>query len=737
MPDKNDNLSPEERVSDFLRKFVNNKKEKETKKTLNTFTRSKQNTRGRSTNPFARHDINEYVQLELPEEVKSKITHLQQIASSIEDKVIKPKRLPSLKGKNFKIDYKKELNRGQFLATITVNGPILVIAGAGSGKTRTITYRVAYLLENQVPPEEILLLTFTRKAANEMVKRTSELLPEGNVDQVMRGTFHAFANYTLRRYANMVNIPINFTIVDTGDSEDIIDLIRSELKFNKAKKAFPRKNRIQGIISKSRNCSISIQEVVEREFTGLLDYVKDLELIARVYKEYKRANNVFDYDDLMEVLYESLRDFPVFREKMQERYRYIMVDEFQDTNIVQKGIVDFLAGKHHNIMVVGDDAQSIYAFRGANFENILTFPAVYPDCKIIKLEQNYRSNQDILNFTNNIANNALLGYKKTLFSENSNEFKPIAAKYYDIQEEADFIGDKILALREQGIDFEKIAVLYRSSFHSNSIQTALIARKIPYIVVGGIKFIERRHIKDMISYLRIILNPLDAVAWNRVLKLIPGVGKVTASKIIESIQANDGKLNVESFGKKKFGKGLADLQKALETASREDKPLIYRVEVLRDYYNPILKELETDYRKRAQDLDVLQQMSERYEVLDRFLSDFALDPPSDQFQDMTTPLIDETEENPMTLSTIHSAKGLEWHTVFVPHLLDGLFPSSRGLKKIEELEEERRLFYVACSRAKEQLYLSMPSYFSSWDDFYTKPSRFLIEVDPEKYRGSK
>lgn len=735
MPDKNDNLSPEERVSDFLRKFVNNKKKKEAQKPLNTFTRNKRTRH--SSNPFAHHHLNEYNQLEIPEKVRSKITHLQQIANSIEDKIVKPKRLPSLKNKGFKIDYRNELNRGQFLATITINGSVLVIAGAGSGKTRTITYRVAYLLENQVPPEEILLLTFTRKAANEMVKRTTELLPDSNVDQVMRGTFHAFANYTLRRYANMINLPINFTIVDTGDSEDIIDLIRSELKFNKTKKAFPRKSRIQGIISKSRNCSISIHEVIEREFTGLLDYKKDIELIAKVYKEYKRANNIFDYDDLMEVLYESLRDFPVFRQKMQERYRYIMVDEFQDTNIIQKGIVDLLAAKHRNIMVVGDDAQSIYAFRGANFENILTFPAVYPSCKVIKLEQNYRSNQDILNFTNNIANNALLGYKKTLFSENSNQFKPIAAKYYNIEEEADFIADKILALREQGIDFEKIAILYRSSFHSNSIQTALIARKIPYIVVGGIKFIERRHIKDMISYLRIILNPLDAVAWNRVLKLIPGVGKVTASKIIESIQENDGKLNVEHFGKKKFGRGLTELQAALEAASREDKPLVYRVEVLREYYLPILKEVETDYRKRSQDLDVLQQMSERYEELERFLSDFALDPPSDQFQDQTTPLIDETEENPMTLSTIHSSKGLEWHTIFIPHLLDGLFPSSRGLKKIEDLEEERRLFYVACSRAKEQLYLTMPSYFSSWDDFYTKPSRFLIEVDAEKYRGSK
>ncbi len=716
----------EDFVSDFLRSLLEDSKKEEEEEKINYWSEN---------NQFKRLSLSDYSRLYIPEAVENKITRLQKIANSIEAKVIQP--TPGLQPVNqgkFKVDYWNSLNPGQYMAATTIKGPVLVIAGAGSGKTRTITYRVSYLIEKQVPPEEILLLTFTRKAAEEMMRRTTAILNNANATQVVRGTFHAFANHVLRRYASMIDLPTNFTIVDTSDSEDIIDLIRTETKVAKKNRAFPRKSRLQSIISKSRNCSIPIQDIIEREYTGLMEYLEEIKKIAAYYKKYKKVNQVLDYDDLMEVLRDCLRDYPHFRKRLQKRFQYIMVDEFQDTNIIQKEIVDYLAAGHRNVMVVGDDSQSIYAFRGANFENILTFPATYPDCRVIKLEQNYRSNQDILNFTNKIANNAKLGYRKQLFSTNTNLFKPLVYKFHDQEDEADFIGDKILALRENGIPLDEIAVLYRSSFHGNLIQTALSRRKIPYVVVGGIKFIERRHIKDIIAFLRIILNPMDAVAWNRILKLIPGIGKVTAGKIVGEIQANKGIMDFSKLEKRKYGANLLDLQKMFEDAVRPDITITSKIDIIRTYYEPLLKSLEDDYTKRVADIDILHRLSERYEILDRFLSDFALDPPSNQFQDSTTPLIDEQEEAPVTLSTIHSAKGLEWYTVFVPHLLDGLFPSARALKNIEDLEEERRLFYVACSRAKEQLYMTMPSWFSTWDEYFTQPSRFIIETGKDVFR---
>lgn len=684
---------------------------------------------------FERLTLEDYSEPYVPDNVADRINRLQRIANSIEKKVITNAdnhQIPN--EKDLAVDYRNSLNPSQFLAATTLKGAILVIAGAGSGKTRTITYRLSYMIESGIPPESILLLTFTRKAAHEMVKRSSLLLQNKLVDRVMRGTYHAFSNHILRKYAKLIGISANFTIVDTIDSQDIIDLIRNELNFAKKSRAFPRKSRVQNIISKSRNCNVSIKTILEREYTALLEFEQELVSIANVYQKYKRGNQILDYDDLMEVLRDALRDNLQFRRKVQRDYQYLMVDEFQDTNVVQKEIVDLIAKKSRNVMVVGDDAQSIYAFRGANFENILTFPAVYPKCKVIKLEQNYRSNQDILNFTNNIVQNAKIGYHKSLFSDNTNQWKPIISKFYDQEEEADFVADKIMELREKDIPLNHIAVLYRNTFHGNFIQAALLQRSIPYVVVGGIKFVERRHVKDIIAYLRLVLNPLDAVSWNRVLKLIPGVGKVTASKIVDEIAKNRGKFDFSNFEKRKYGSALGKLQEALTKASNPNIPIASKVEIMRKYYTPLLKDKEDDYETRLKDVEVLYTLACRYENLEKFLSDFALDPPSSKFQDQVRPLIDESEDKPVTLSTIHSAKGLEWYTVFVPHLIDGVFPSSRSLTNIDDMEEERRLFYVACSRAKEQLYLTLPSYVFSWDQTYTMPSRFLIEVEKEWYR---
>lgn len=667
---------------------------------------------------------------------KAKIKKLEIISKSIESKILKEKD-HDIDESKLKIKYSKVLNKSQYLAATTLQDPILVIAGAGSGKTRTIIYRLAFMIENDVNPQSILLLTFTRKAANEMIRRANTLINDVRADNIMSGTFHSFANYILRKYYKILDILPNFTIIDTSDSEDIIDLIRQELKFDKKAKAFPKKSRIQTIISKSKNCNISISEIIEKEYKGLIDFTPEIKIIAQAYVEYKKANNILDYDDLMEFLRDSLRDNQSFRDKVQERFKYIMVDEFQDTNIVQKEIVDLIAAKYKNIMVVGDDSQSIYAFRGADVENILLFPDTYSECKVIKLEQNYRSTQNILNFTNDIVNNAKIGYKKHLFSNSKNEIKPVIKKFYSQEDEAAFIVSEILKLREQNLPLDEIAVLYRSSYHSNFIQTELLKRNIPYVVYGGLKFTERKHVKDIISYLRVIFNPFDAVAWNRILKLVSGIGGATASKIIYSIQQNQGLPDMKEFKGKKFSEGLEHLKNTLNAVSSEEIGINKKIEILKDYYEPILKMTEDDYQVRLLDIDVLYNMAVKYEKLERFLSDFALEPPSKSFQDQSNPLIDETEDKPLVLSTIHSAKGLEWNTVFVPHLLDGLLPSTNSLASIEFLEEERRLFYVACTRAKERLYLTLPAQFTLWDAFLIHPSRFIVEVDKKTYEVLK
>lgn len=682
-------------------------------------------------NDFFDVPLNMYKAPKMSDKDKQKIKKLEKISKSIESRILTEKEYSD--NSNLKINYAKLLNKSQYLAATTTEGAILVIAGAGSGKTRTIIYRLAYMLENNINPENILLLTFTRKASNEMIRRANSLINDVRADQIMSGTFHSFANYVLRKYYKILEIQPNFTIIDTSDSEDIIDLIRQELKFDKKAKAFPKKSRIQTIISKSKNCGIDISEIIDKEYKGLADFTEEIKIISIAYGEYKKSNNILDYDDLMEFLRDSLRENQTFRDRIQENYKYVMVDEFQDTNIVQKEIVDLIAAKYNNIMIVGDDSQSIYAFRGADVENILLFPDTYPDCKIIKLEQNYRSSQNILDFTNNLVNNAKIGYKKHLFSDTENVIKPIIKKFYSQEDEAAFIVNKILELREENLPLDEIAVLYRSSYHANFIQTELLKRNIPYVVYGGLKFTERKHVKDIISYLRVIFNPYDAVAWNRILKLVSGIGGSTAGKIIDNIQKNNGLPDLKIFKGKKFSEGLEELSKALNSINSEDISIARKVDILKQYYEPILKMQDDDYKVRLLDVDVLYNMATKYEKLEKFLSDFALEPPSKSFQNQTNPLIDESEDKPVVLSTIHSAKGLEWNTVFIPHLLDGLLPSTNSLVSIEYFEEERRLFYVACTRAKERLYLTMPSSFTLWDAFLTHPSRFIIEVDKNKY----
>ena len=679
----------------------------------------------------------EYPDLELSPDLEKKMTELQTIANSIEKKNVDPDAFFNEDISKFKVNYSFELNPSQLAAVFTTEKPVLVIAGAGSGKTRVIVYRVSYLIEKGVDAQSILLLTFTRKASREMLERVELLLQDKRVGNVTGGTFHSFAAFVLRKYSNMLNLPPNFTIIDQSDSEDIIDLIRTELKFNTKDKKFPRKSRIHDIISYSRNKNTTISSIVQEQYSGLKDFIPDIELIFTGYSKYKKLSKILDFDDLMEVLRDSLRDNIRFRENLQKSYQYVMVDEFQDTNIVQKEIVDFISEKHRRVMVVGDDSQSIYAFRGANYENILRFPETYPECVVVKIEENYRSNQKILDFTNSIIDNAKIGYKKKLFTKNARQFIPIIKRVYDQQEEAGFIVDRIMELAEQNIPLNEIAVLNRADWHNRYIQVEMSKRRIPYVVVGGFRFNERMHIKDIISYLRITYNPADAVAWHRVIKYIGGIGQITAGSIINDFRNSEDPYSFKTFKQRKFYSELLMLGKVLAKASRPEYTLTQKIEIIIDYYAPVLKERVDDYLIRMQDVAVLKDLSKKYKDLDKFLSDFALDPPSKRVADQTKPLIDEGEEDgKVTISTVHSAKGLEWYAVFIPHVLEGMFPSNRATN-IEEMEEERRLFYVACSRAKEELYITFPRNIYSYDAVFHLPSRFLVEIDNDKYIFNK
>jgi DNA helicase-2/ATP-dependent DNA helicase PcrA len=531
----------------------------------------------------------------------------------------------------------------------------------------------------------------------------------------------------------MLQLPPNFTIIDNGDSEDIIDLIRSELKFNTKDKRFPKKGRIFDIISYSRNKKSAVADIIRNQYSGLENYIPAIELIYSGYTQYKKISQILDFDDLMDVLNDSLRGNTRFREALQNAYQYVMVDEFQDTNVVQNEIVNQIAGKHRRIMVVGDDSQSIYAFRGAEYENILRFPEVYPDCLVVKIEENYRSNQYILDFTNSIIENAVVGYRKKLFTKNLNKHLPVIKRTYNQEDEAVFIVDRIAELNEQGVALDQLAILNRADWHNRYIQAELNKRGIPYVVVGGFKFNERMHIRDMVAYLRLTFNPADAVSWHRVLKYIGGIGQVTASSLIATLQRSAGNFGFEVFKQRKFYQELLELGKMLSRASHPELSLTQKIEIIRDYYGPLLKAREEDYLSRMQDVEVLIDLSRKYRSLDNFLSDFALDPPSTRMADQSHPYINEgEEEGKVTISTIHSAKGLEWYAVFIPHALDGMMPSNRA-SDVEEMEEERRLFYVACSRAKEELYITFPRNVFAYDAFFHLPSRFLTGIAREKY----
>ena len=630
---------------------------------------------------------------------------------------------------HFRIPYAEALNPQQLEAVTTLDGPMLVVAGAGSGKTRTLVYRVARLVESGVTPGQILLLTFTRKAAEEMLRRASGLVG-GSCAQVAGGTFHSFAHQCLRRYGSEIGLAPTFTILDRGDSEDVIGLVRGELALDRKERRFPRKRTLGAIFSMAVNKGTPVADLVAADYPQFVEEIEDLLRVYARYTEFKDAKQLLDYDDLLVKLRNALVTNAELAARLGRQYRYLMVDEYQDTNALQSEIVRLLAAPHENVMVVGDDAQSIYGFRGADFRNILDFPRLFPGTRVITLDQNYRSTQSILDLANAVINRAPEKYTKNLFSRRAAGERPGLVQALTEPEQSRFVAQRILELREEGVPLQDIAVLFRSSFHSFDLELELGRRDIPFVKRGGFRFIETAHVKDVLAHLRVIANPADAVAWNRILLLLEGVGPKKSSEIRAAI---GGPSPWERLADVRVrGQIAADLHRLaslLGEVARSTNPGEQVSRVLA-YYQPVLRRVyRDDYPKRERDLEHFATIAERYRATGALLADMALEPPTDSVGGILA--ADAADEGLVTLSTIHSAKGLEWHTVFVLWAADGRFPSPYTVGDDADLEEERRLMYVAITRAKDLLYLTYPIeiYDRGVGVIFGKPSRFVADLD--------
>ena len=650
----------------------------------------------------------------------NKITEAK--SAKIEPKKYVLKKLSS--PTQYTVDYEKQLNPNQLKAVTKKEGSILVIAGAGSGKTKTLTYRVARLIEDGVAPENILLLTFTKKAADEMLNRATTVL-DNRCEKVAGGTFHSFANFVLRKYSGLLELKNNFTIMDRADAEDVINHLTGQI-IPKKEKRFPKKGTILDIYSKTINKNTSAETIIQKEFRQFEHCSEKIIESHKAYVQYKRTNSLLDYDDLLLYLKVLLESNENVRKKISNQYKYIMIDEYQDTNTLQADIVKLLASEHNNVMAVGDDSQSIYSFRGANFKNILNFPEIFPNTEIIKLEQNYRSSQNILNFTNKILEKAKEKYAKTLYSDIINETKPALICASDMQTEAEFICQRILELLDEDISLDDICILARSARMTYNLEIELAKKNIPYKKFGGLKFIETAHIKDIIAYLRVILNPDDIISLNRILLLLKGVGNQTVNKLLPVLKGQNNP-NIKLLPTK----ASSEIKKLLEIIHNlRCEPLspAQVVSKLLKYYQPILQEKYDDYTKREKDLEHFEYLAHQYSDLENFLSDLALEPPDKSVSDVDEGSI---KDEYLTISTIHSAKGLEWHSVFIIGAVDGRFPSVFSFNSDEEMDEELRLMYVAATRAKSNLHISYPidMFDFATNTVLSKPSRFIDDMD--------
>lgn len=642
------------------------------------------------------------------------------------------------------IDYAAELNPQQLAAVTSPDGAALVIAGAGSGKTRTLTFRVAWLLEHGVPPHAILLLTFTNKAAREMLERVAVVAP-GGTDGIWGGTFHSIGNRILRRHAEEIGFRPGFSILDREDQEDMIDAVVAREGLRTADKRFPKGSVLAEIFGLTVNCGKLLPDILSERYPYFLGLVEQLQRVQVAYENRKREANSMDFDDLLAKTLELFSASEETAEKYQRQFRHILVDEYQDTNRLQAQLVDVLSRRHGNIMAVGDDAQSIYSWRGANFENILQFPKWYPDAVVHRIETNYRSSPEVLA----LANAAILGnerqFKKELHAARASQaIKPALVPLATNNQQAAFVAQRILELHEEGIELGEIAVLYRAHYQSLEVQLEFTRRGIPYAITSGLRFFEQAHIKDVAAFMRFAVNPRDEVSFKRMVKLLPGIGAKSAENLWSLAAA---KLD----GRTAFGE-LKTLGKVPAKSARSWEQLVHTLEdlapggavvgpstmidaVLFAIYDEYMRGKFPNYESRREDLNTLINYAKQFESTDEFLAQLALLGSVETSDALGG---DEAEdEGKVSLSSVHQAKGLEWKAVFVIWLSDGMFPGARALDSDEAIEEERRLFYVAVTRCKDELYLTYPELRlnAGYGEAFQRVSRFVTELPEDLYEA--
>lgn len=666
------------------------------------------------------------------------------------DYVLQPFRAPI----ELQIDYAGELNEQQLAAVTAVPCPSLVIAGAGSGKTRTLIYRVAYLLEQGVPPDRILLLTFTNKAAKEMMRRVGDLLG-GDLSSLWGGTFHSVGNRILRRHADLLGYRKEFTILDREDAKDLLKACMDDAEIDVKETRFPKAEVVGDIISLAANKRQPLAEILKKHYSFFQHLEPQLCDMETRYAARKRAGNVMDFDDLLVLWLRLLDEHAEIREQYQRRFQFLLVDEYQDTNKLQGDLIDLLVAKHQNIMAVGDDSQSIYSWRGANFENILQFPERYPNARVFKIEINYRSTPEILAVANAAITPNLQQFAKVLTSARKSGMKPVVVACGDGGEQAQFVAQRALELRDEGIELNQMAVLYRSHFHALELQLELTRRNIPFSITSGIRFFEQAHIKDLAAYLKFIVNPKDEISFKRLVRLLPGVGGKGAEKLWRAFAIEFGKraavepdlgrpenktpagrLPLLATALQACGAGVpkktavAWAQFTATIAQLEATPIQGNTSemihlIIEAGYEEYLQETYANYRQRLEDIEQLASFALQFKTAEEFLSQLALLTNLEAEEDR--PAVSNDEQ--IKLSTVHQAKGLEFSVVFVIMLCEDLFPSARSGNE----EEERRLFYVAITRAKNELYLSYPlvrTTAGSGGNIMQRPSRFLADISP-------
>ncbi len=643
--------------------------------------------------------------------------------------VIKPDDQPA--PKDLIIDYRAALNPQQLDVVQSLGGPSLVIAGAGTGKTRTLIYRVAYLVETGVQPHRIVLLTFTRRAAAQMIDRAAALL-DGRCRDVRGGTFHAFCLVLLRKHADRAGLPPVFTVIDEADAADVVNLLRTAKGFHKLEQRFPRKEALRSMFSAAVNRRLRIQEVVESEypqFAGHMDRIRELQTD---YDAYKRTHGLADYDDLLLHTHHLMERNSDVRRQIATSCEHVLVDEYQDTNRLQALIVDHLASVHHNVMVVGDDAQSIYRFRGADYRNLFEFKDRQPGTRQYTIEQNYRSTQPILDLANEVIKQARTKFDKHLFTKTPGGDLPGVVPCPDERTESKFVAQMILQLREEDVPLNRMAVLFRSSHSSYDLELELARRAIPFVKYGGVKLTEAAHIKDVVAYLRVIENPSDAVAWSRILTLLEGIGPKTAGEIVRFVTQSGDPLSADpAQASSRYIESIRRLFNTLRDLKASDVTLAEEVETIVAFYDPILRrQYPDDAEKRMRDLEHFVGLARNSASRQGFLSELVLDPVEMTAVDTLSQIDDEP---PLILSTIHSAKGLEFHTVFVIQVLEGSLPSAYSLDDEESVDEELRLFYVAVTRAETNLFITYPAlkYRRGQGDYFANPSRFIEGIGSE------